>query len=492
MKLAAKLVALLVVGVIVLLVVNASVSIQRDVELFETDMQRDVSQLGRTLKDLVEDVWRASGRDRAITLIEDANEEGSQVTVRWVWLDAQPGDPHAARVSSDSLGPLQSDKPVSITQSDENGVGVLHTYIPVTVDDDRAGAIELAKSLDGLDAFRRTTVIRTILLAVALLTGAAVGTVLLGLGMVGRPLHWLIEKTRRVGKGDLSGDLILRGHDEFAELAVALNKMCEQLAEARQGIQTETEARIATLEQLRHADRLHTVGRLASGVAHELGTPLNVVSGRADLIALGGLSSDEIVENAGIIQAQADRMATIIRQLLDFARRRSLRREPIDLRQLAQQTANLLSPMARKRNVTFQIGDGAQKTANVDVAQMQQVMTNLLVNAIQAMPNGGQVLIDVDVQRATPPQEHEAAEGDFLAIVVRDRGTGIGDETRRHVFEPFFTTKDVGEGTGLGLSIAYGIVQEHGGWIDVASRVGEGSSFAVYLPKEADSCPVEC
>lgn len=118
-----------------------------------------------------------------------------------------------------------------------------------------------------------------------LISGLA--AVMFGFGMIGRPLHRLIKKVRRVGKGDLAGPLPDLGGGEFSELATAVNTMCEQLDEAQKTVQTETEARIAALEQLRHADPLRTVGGLASGIAHELGTPLNVVSGRAGLIAAG-------------------------------------------------------------------------------------------------------------------------------------------------------------------------------------------------------------
>ena len=118
---------------------------------------------------------------------------------------------------------------------------------------------------------------------------------------------------------------------------------------------------------------------------------------------------------------------------------------------------------------------------------MQQVLTNLVVNAIQAMPAGGTVLVDIARARTRPPAEHGGAEGEYLCVRVRDQGEGIAAEHLPHVFEPFFTTKDVGEGTGLGLAVAYGIVREHGGFIDVESKLGEGSDFSVYLPLEGEA-----
>lgn len=262
--------------------------------------------------------------------------------------------------------------------------------------------------------------------------------------------------------------------------------MCDQLVESQATLLRETAARIAAMEQLRHADRLKTVGRLASGTAHGLGTPLNVVSGRAGLIVSGKLSAEEIVKSADAIQKEAKKMTAIIRQLLAFARRNTPKRTPVDLSRLVGQTIELLSPSAEKHRVMLSLsGDTQDTVAMVDADQIQQVLTNLIVNAGQAMPDGGAVQLAVHRTHARPPEGCDAAVGEYFRIDVEDEGQGISEESLRHVFEPFFTTKEVGEGTGLGLSIAYGIVQEHDGWIDVTSQPGEGSCFSVYLPEES-------
>jgi signal transduction histidine kinase len=125
--------------------------------------------------------------------------------------------------------------------------------------------------------------------------------------------------------------------------------------------------------------------------------------------------------------------------------------------------------------------------AQVDAGQIEQVITNLVMNAVQAMPGGGQVVTAVGPCHAKPPAGHAGGAGEYLCLSVTDEGTGIVEEHRQHVFEPFFTTKDVGEGTGLGLAIVYGIIAEHGGWIDVTSELGKGSCFSVYLPKVPDA-----
>jgi signal transduction histidine kinase len=239
-------------------------------------------------------------------------------------------------------------------------------------------------------------------------------------------------------------------------------------------------------EQIRHADRLSTVGKLAAGVAHELGTPLAVVSGRAKRIVRSGPPA-ETGDDARIIVEQADRMAAIIRQLLDFARRRGAVKAPADVGALARSTIGLLAPFAAKRGVMLRVDDASDATPiAVDAGQLQQALTNLIMNGVQAMSRGGELRVAIERARLTPPAAVGGAEASYLVLRVVDQGVGIQPEHVAHVFEPFFTTKDVGEGTGLGLSVAHGIVAEHGGWIDVASEPGAGATFTVHLPAGAE------
>ena len=481
MKLAAKLIAFVVVGFVCVLALNAYLSVRRDVALFQTDMIRNGNQLGRTLKDLVEDVWRTGGEDRALQLIRDANEEEPSVSVRWVWLTEVTDDLHRPRASLKRIRDLLSRGEKSFEERDENGRGFFYTYVPLSANVAQPGALELARSLDGLDHFRRNTVIRACGLAVGLIVASGFAVWGLGLTLIGRPLDELIEKTRRVSEGDLSKPLQLRAHDELRQLGDALNRMCEHLAEAREKLDAETEARISALEQLRHADRLATVGRIASGVAHELGTPMNVVSARASLI-LESTSSDDVRENARIVKTQIEKMTRIIRQLLDFARQHHPHKELRNLKRLVVQSTDLLMAMANKQGVQFEVSVRDDANVNVDADQLQQVLTNLIVNAIHAMPQGGRVAINACSAQAKPPEGCDGEQGTYTRIDVRDSGIGIPASDLSRIFDPFYTTKDIGQGTGLGLSIAYGMIREHGGWINVASQPGEGSCFSIFLP----------
>jgi signal transduction histidine kinase len=188
--------------------------------------------------------------------------------------------------------------------------------------------------------------------------------------------------------------------------------------------------------------------------------------------------------NGQIILEQSQRMTQIIRQLLDFARRRSVEKQETPLRSVIHSTFMMLRPLAEKQGVAMvQEGDTPELVVHADADQLQQALTNVVVNAIQAMPSGGTLTVGVREERASPPADQGGAEGPYVALSVRDEGQGMPADVLEHIFEPFFTTKPVGEGTGLGLSVAYGIIKEHGGWIHVDSRVGSGSRFTMVLPR---------
>jgi signal transduction histidine kinase len=231
---------------------------------------------------------------------------------------------------------------------------------------------------------------------------------------------------------------------------------------------------------------------MAAGIAHEIGTPLNVVSGRAELIASGMLSEDAICESARAIQSESQRITKTVRHLLDFARRSAPQRSRQNLNQLISVTNGLMEPLAARHHSELRLDlPDEQLFSDIDPSQIQQVLTNLVVNAIQTTDQNGQVTVRLESVLMTPPGNSNGEPQAFCRISVADNGCGIPEEDRERIFEPFYTTKDVGEGTGLGLSISHGIVQEHDGWITVDSELNVGSTFSVFLPasKEDPSHP---
>ena len=485
MKLSTKIMSFVSLGIIALIAIDGYLSAHREIKLFDDDMEHDAILLGHAMKRLVADTWQVKGQDLALELIEEANRDEHQIQIRWVWLDAPQGNPYAPRVSRTKLGPVVRGQEISFKKMVAKGAGHRYTYVPVPIDNVRHGALELSESLSQLLDYTHETVIRSFILAGLMLLVSWLLLRVLSVRIVRGPLNQLVEKTRRIGAGELSGDLVLRGNDELSHLASAMNRMCKQLAKAQEAIFTETEARISALEQLRHTERLATLGHLSSGIAHELGTPLNVISGRAQLIVSEDLEKEEIAECSRIIREQAERMTKLIRQLLDFARRGTPQKSYVDLQVLAGRILELLNSSAEKKNISIELVKNSDiPLVAIDPSQIQQVLMNLVMNGIQAMPNGGHLELGFHLERARPPFKERCEEREYLATYVKDEGDGISQENLNLLFEPFFTTKETGKGTGLGLSIAYRIVEEHGGWIDVESEPGRGARFTVFLPME--------
>lgn len=428
---------------------NVVQRMQRELELFESDIRRDHQVLGHALAEITEALAERAGVEEALLTLGELDRRHDQVQIDWV-LDGR------SRERSEIVRGPSGDR--------------LETHVPVTLASGPAGYISLSESLKPEERYTAESVLRIALWALVTLFASALLIHLAGQLILARPLGPILAKIHRVGQGDLEGPLALARGDELGVIARELDDMCARLALLQKRANDEAEARIAALEQLRHADRLGTVGKLASGVAHELGTPLNVVSARAKMIVRGESEGDEVREDARVIVEQTERMTRIIRQLLDFARRRAPARELVDVRALAASILSMLEPLAARHRVTLALEPGSAVEAELDVGQIQQVLTNLVMNAIQAQPDGGRV--ELRVERA----------GELALITVRDEGAGMTREVRERIFEPFYTTKDVGEGTGLGLSVVHGIIEEHGGRIAVESELGRGTCFTVELP----------
>jgi two-component system, NtrC family, sensor kinase len=457
MRIVPKLSLALFAGTCAILVVNGIFRVRRDVAFFQSDRVRDHEAMGRAVTAAVTSVWRSEGRAKALETIASLNRAQTNIVIRW-----RDGD-------GSSAGP--AGEPITTLVQGEDGRD-WHTYIPIELDGMRPGGIEMVEHASGEERFAHSTLVDTVASAIAIACLSAILSFALGQWFVGAPVNQLARKARRVGRGDFGGPVVLDQRDELADLAREMNAMSDSLA--------------TTLEQLRHADRLATVGKLASGIAHELGTPLNVVQARASMIAGGETSPEETKDSARVVVGATERMTKIIRQLLQFARRKTVKKEPVDVAQLCSDALDLLTPLASKRSVKLEMKRVVRDaTISVDSNELQQVVTNLVVNAIQAMAKPGTVELVVRDEIASPPADlpGDHAARACLCVEVRDSGIGIATEHLQHVFEPFFTTKDVGDGTGLGLAVSYGIIREHEGWITVESKVNHGTTFRVFLPR---------
>jgi len=491
MKVTWKLTLFLVLGMCIVLAIDAAVVMRRERLLLESDVYLDGRDTGQALASAVARVLDKDGEAQAREIVRRADKASTHLRFRWVRLHAAPGTPEGPHSSAGNLGDLEPGAASSlIVESNRKGEPLLLTYIPIVSGKRNVAALEVSEVLDDERRHLRNVIVNrvvTTLLLTALMGALAAAA---GAWLIGRPISQLVAKARRVGEGDLTMPLNFTQKDEIGTLAGEIDAMCDRLASAQAGLTAETTARINAIEQLRHSDRLATVGQLASGLAHELGTPLNVVAQRAKMIATGEVTGTEAADGARIVFEQTQRITDVLRQLLDFARRRTPQPAPHDVQQLAEQTAAMLLPLAKKRSSTIHVDRGAPVQACIDRAQIQQVLTNLVMNGIQAMQEGGSVHIRVVQRHAVPPADVDLPASEQVCIEVEDAGPGIEPEMMPRIFEPFFTTKDVGEGTGLGLAVAYGIVRDHGGWIELKSELGRGSRFSVYLPLEPSAAEV--
>jgi PAS domain S-box-containing protein len=224
-------------------------------------------------------------------------------------------------------------------------------------------------------------------------------------------------------------------------------------------------------EQLRRTERVAELGTLASGMAHEIGTPMNVILGRAEYL-MDRVKEEPVKKGLQTIVAQVERITRVMNQMLTFARRKPPERVPLDLRGAIEDSLEMFQERLAKSRVKVEMQiDEACPRVLADGDQMSQVMINLIMNALHAMEDGGTLRIAM------------AQDEEMVKLAVADTGHGIPPEAVKRIFEPFFTTKEFGKGTGLGLTVVKGIIEEHHGTITVESEEGRGTRFTILLPK---------
>jgi signal transduction histidine kinase len=345
------------------------------------------------------------------------------------------------------------------------------------------GMLELSRAADFLDTpgsdIRRALIL---IVLIVLVTTVMVGA--LASRFVSRPITKLLRGIDDVAKGDLSHVILSERDDEIGTIATRFNEMTFSLRESRNETQRQNEAKLALEQRLGHTEKLATIGQLAAEIAHEVGTPLNVIAGRARSIQRKSRDPEAVEKNAGIVAEQTARITRIIQRLLDFARRKIGAQEhaAVDVNALAATTFELLAGQFAAAKVKARLACGrAVPTVAGDSDRLQQVLINLLLNAVQAMPDGGTLSLETALVRRARPGLEGGPEHDFVAVSISDTGIGIPAEIKDKIFEPFYTTKKGDGGTGLGLAVCSGIVKEHDGWMDLEDRPGGGTVFRVYL-----------
>ena len=323
---------------------------------------------------------------------------------------------------------------------------------------------------------------------------------------VHKPVKEIQEAMSRAEAGDLRAEVNLQSQDELGMIAGSYNRMLRQIGEATSerislierinNFNDELKSKVASATtaltqrnrelrdlnakllkmqlELVHLERLAVAGQLTATFAHEVGTPLNLISGHVQLLIESFQDNDTIARKLALVQSQIRRLGEIVRRLLDATRKPKLELAPVNLNILVQSVGALIRPTLHTRQIEFlDYLDPELPLIQADQKQLEQVLLNLINNSLDAMPSGGELRIET----ASGP-DHTAS------IRIQDTGTGISPEHLERLFEPMFTTKEIGQGTGLGLSICRAIITEHGGEIAVKSTIGVGTTFSILLPAE--------
>ena len=498
MSLGNKLILFLTLPLILIMVLFGALSQMRSRDLLHRELLRE----GRGVVRVAQEAMADYVRDRQL---EDLRDLGNQLTgfERIVGVQIFGRDGHVVYQST-TFAPEDNPRPADLAAALEHAQGAetqrkrggtpAISFVRPLFDSNGAviGAIHVLHAESFIDEAMRESRDWNVTLTVIMIAATSIVVIVVARAGIDRPVADLVNRFRAVGSGDLSSRVPLRRGDEFGELGREFEGMVTQLEDARRSLLAEQEERRRVEEHLRRSERLASVGRLAAGLAHEIGTPLNVIGGRAEALQrrLGG--NETTGRSLAIITAQIERISRIVRSLLDFARGSTPRLAPTSVVDVVRGVLDLMEHRIDRGGVRVALEvEPDLPRVRADADQLQQVFLNLASNALDAMPDGGSLTIHAG-RAAAPPTlagspAPPGAPGSnpppgFVAISMADTGTGIRVEHQGRVFDPFFTTKDVGQGTGLGLSVSYGIVRDHGGALELDSLPGAGSRFTVYLP----------
>ena len=341
--------------------------------------------------------------------------------------------------------------------------------------------LSVLKSFDKATAFlsslNRTLIILGVLTVIA---GSLLGFLIAD--NFTRPLAKLVGGVKALEAGDYDHPLENSSGDEVGVVTAAFSRLRESLQKGQQE-QAKLEAR------LRQAHKMEAIGRLAGGVAHDFNNLLTIIRGHSDLLADRSGADDSQKRSVEQIQKASNRAVAMTRQLLAFSRMQVLQPSVLDLNSVISEMGKMLPRLIGEHIEFTFIPEAKLAMVKADPGQIEQVLMNLAVNARDAMPEGGKLVVqtrNILLNAAEAAKRPAMGVGEYVLISVADSGQGMDEETKARIFEPFFTTKEVGKGTGLGLATVYGIVKQSGGFIWVESGVGKGTTFEIYLPQASE------
>jgi len=498
MKLGTKIIVLIVLTVALTMTVHGYLSIQQDEENVVRGIRLGMRGFAQAVRVALRDIY---GDNRNIVATREfARAVAPRGNIHGLIVYDLDARPVAVSSSLNFAGDFPELDPARILKLDPRpvlrnktavegyirGHQTLIYYRIEPINDDRGepvGAFVLARHGSGLVASiaeRRNRIIAT---STALVLVLSVLVWIIVQRSIARPIHRLIDRVREVGRGHWQQRIEIGGNDEVATLAREFNLMSEELQNSYQRLIAEQTEKLKLEQELRRSERLASVGQLAAGLAHEIGTPLNIISGRAEHLLRRPRSAGEMKNNLQIIGSQSERIAAIVRQLLDFSRRREPVFRQVDIVALLHRVQNLVEHQIEKKAIRVEMAaPEALPPLRCDAELLQQVFINLYTNSIYALEPGGSIKIRLE------PFLNGAVEGssdgapDGVRICFEDNGAGIAAENLGRIFDPFFTTKDIGQGSGLGLSVVFGIIKDHGGEIRAESEPAKYCRFVIELP----------
>jgi signal transduction histidine kinase len=452
----------------------------------ERDLAHEAPRLGAALAAGIEPLLPKDALATMQSRVEWAEASGAPFRLEAVaWVGQRPSNSWAGLVEESTATGAPAGRLFSVEGRTPFFAMVipLHNAAPNDPTRQVVAFLGLRRDYDYIDGEVSATQRRILpLLAIGVMAFGAVIYFLLMNTVVG-PLRRLLDAIDAVAKGDLFRAVLPEREDEVGALAGRFNAMTNYLREARQEEGRANAARLTLETRLRHSEKLATMGQMAAEIAHEVGTPLNVIGGRARSLERRPGDPAEVQKNAEIITAQVDRITKIIRQVLDFSRKSRPTLTRVDVAKAIADALNFLAETLQRHRVRTELRTAPElPLIPGDPDEIQQVCLNLVMNAVHAMPEGGELGVAVELVLRRKEGLEVSPPSPYLLLQVSDTGAGVAPADREKIFEAFFTTKDTGEGTGLGLAVSKGIIKDHDGWIEVDGRPQGGAIFRVFLP----------
>jgi len=475
LSLRASLLMFLVLPLILILFIAGYYSLQRLEMEIEQRMQEDLELIARAIRGPLE-YSLEQNREGSVQQALDSLFRLKRVYGAYVYdRDGQRTASSGARepvMGSERLAELAAGGDRQGEYQQTEATSVYSYFVPLTDTAERnIGLLQLTREEGDFTEYIHRTRLQT-LIFLSLLSVLLLGALLLGMQqIVGQNLQRLTRSVVRIAAGERHLRTRIGGPKEFCQLSVGMNTMLDNLERSEQALEQQIDEQKRLKEELLQSQKMAAIGQLAAGVAHELGTPLSVISGKAQRLLRNNNLTDKIRRDLDDMLTAVGRTEEIVRMLLDYGRRNPLRKKAISFDMLARSAVEQLAPLLHNQPVRLELtSSGSPPVMQVDQVRIEQALVNLLANAVQAVDDNG--LVEYGWF------DNHQGKGFYIA----DNGPGIPEAIRDRLFEPFFTTKTVGKGTGLGLAVAQSAVSDHGGILKVGVSQLGGALFTMLFP----------